>query len=79
MLRLRANGSVRPRKVTYMIDGQLAGQDTLVIENGDSIIFADLDGTVLIEHTRPASGVKYVGNGRPRGRRPRTLETSPMS
>lgn len=79
VLRLRANGSVRLRKVTYMIDGQLAGQDILVIENGDSIIFADLDGTVLIEHTRPAPGVKYVGNGRPRGRRPQTLETSPMS
>lgn len=27
--------------------------------------------------TRPAPGIKYVGNGRPRGRRPQ--KTSPMS
>jgi hypothetical protein len=26
---------------------------------------ADLDGEVLIEHTRPAPGVRYVGNGKP--------------
>ncbi|WP_134322860.1 hypothetical protein [Cumulibacter soli] len=25
---------------------------------------ADLDGEILVEHTRPASGVRYVGNGR---------------
>jgi hypothetical protein len=40
---------------------------------------ADLDGEVLIEHTRPAPGVRYVGNGRPRGPRPRTGRPSPKS
>ena len=29
------------------------------------------------EHTRPAPGVKYVGNGRPPGPRPKAPETSP--
>lgn len=73
VLRLRANGSIRLREVTYMIDGQLVGQDMLVIEDGDSIVVVDLEGAVLIEHTRPAPGVKYAGNGRPRGRRPRNV------
>jgi putative transposase len=36
---------------------------------------ADLDGEILIEHTRPAPGITYVGNGLPRGPRPRTRET----
>jgi putative transposase len=42
----------------------------LVITDGDKIIIADLQGEILIEHTHhPAPGVKYVGNGRPRGPR----------
>jgi hypothetical protein len=28
-----------------------------------------LEGKILIEHTRPEPGVRYVGNGRPRGGR----------
>jgi hypothetical protein len=47
----------------------LAGEQVLVVTDGDSITVADLDGEVLIEHTRPAPGVRYVGNGKPRGPR----------
>ncbi|BDZ53056.1 IS481 family transposase ISArsp2 [Agromyces marinus] len=79
VIKLRENGSIRLHRVTYMIDGQRAGDDVIVIEDGDAIIVADLDGTILIEHTRPAPGVKYVGNGRPRGRRPKSIPVSPMS
>ncbi len=78
-LTLRTNGSIRLRNVTYMIDGQRAGQNVHVIEHGDSITVTDPDGTLLIEHTRPAPGISYVGNGRPRGRRPRTNDVSPKS
>lgn len=78
-LKLRENGSIRLRKVTYMVDGQRAGEDVLVIEDSDTITVADHDGTVLIEHTRPAPGIMYVGNGKPRGRRPRTTAALPMS
>ncbi len=78
ILKLRGNGSIRLRKITYMVDGQRAGDDVLVIDDDDTITIADLDGTVLIEHTRPTPGIKYVGNGRPRGRRPRTTAVSPM-
>ncbi len=79
VLKLRENGSIRLRKITYMVDGQRAGEDVLVSEDGDPITVADLNGTVLIEHSRPAPGIKYVGNGKPRGRRPRTTVASPMS
>ncbi len=73
---LRGNGSIRLRGVTYMVDGQHAGEDVYVIEDTSTILVTDLDGTVLIEHTRPTPGIYYVGNGRPRGRRPRTSPKS---
>lgn len=79
VMRLRPNGAIRLRKVTYMVDGQRAGEEVLVVQDGDKILVTDLQATVLIEHTRPAPGISYVGNGRPRGRRPKTLEPSPMS
>jgi len=73
--RLRPDGAIRLRKVTYMVDGQRAGQEVLVVQDGDKILVTDLQGTILIEHTRPAPGINYVGNGRPRGRRPQTPRT----
>ena len=63
----------------YRVDGQHGFEQVLVVSDGDKIIVTDLDGEILIEHTRPAPGVTYVGNGRPRGPRPKTDETSPKS
>lgn len=65
--------------VTYKVDGGRGLQQVLVVTDGDNIIVADLDGEVLTEHTRPAPGIRYVGNGRPRGRRRNHDETSPKS
>lgn len=65
--------------VTYQVDGRLGFEQVLITVDGDTITVADLDGEVLIEHTRPAPGVKYVGNGRSRGPRPKNDKTSPMS
>lgn len=81
VVKLRQNGTIHWRKVTYMIDRRRAGQDVLVIDDGDLITVADLEGTLLIEHTRPVPGIRYVGNGKPPGRRPRTTgtEVSPKS
>lgn len=42
------------------------------------MIFDDR-GTLIVEHPWPAPGTRYVGNGKPRGRRPKTLPPSPMS
>jgi putative transposase len=55
--------------VTYKVDGRRVLEQVLVITDGDKITVADLEGEILIEHTRPAPGVTYVGNGRPRGPR----------
>lgn len=89
VMRLRPNGAIRLRKVTYMVDKRRAREEVLVVQDGDTIVITDLQGTILIGHTRPAPGISYVGNGRPRGRRPksatdpsastRTPEPSPMS
>lgn len=65
--------------VLYKVDGGRAFEQVLVVTDGDKITVADLDGEILIEHTRPAPGVKYVGNGRPRGPQPKSNEPSPMS
>jgi hypothetical protein len=62
-----------------MVGGHYGFHQVLVIVDGDKITVADLDGEILIEHTRPAPGVTYVGNGRPRGPRPKTQEPSPKS
>jgi putative transposase len=62
-----------------MVGGQYGFQHVLVIIDDDTITVADADGVVLIEHTRPAPGTTYIGNGRPRGPRPNQAETSPKS
>jgi hypothetical protein len=62
-----------------MVDVRHAFEQVLVVRNGDKIIITDLHGEVLAEHTRPAPGTNYVGNGRPRGPRPKTTEPSPKS
>ncbi|WP_425590828.1 integrase core domain-containing protein [Mycobacterium sp. AMU20-3851] len=72
-------GSIGLDSVTYRVDAQRAFQQVLVVSVDDKIIVADLDGEILIEHTKPAPGVKYVGNGQPRGPRPKTRQPSPMS
>lgn len=55
--------------VHYKVDGRRALEQVLVTTDDDQVIVTDLDGEVLIEHTRPATGVRYVGNGQPRGPR----------
>ena len=76
--KLTSAGTFMLAKVTYMVGGQHSFQQVLVIIDGGKIAVADLEGEILIEHTRPEPGVTYVGNGRPRGPRP-TAEASPKS
>jgi transposase InsO family protein len=72
-------GNITVDKVFYKIDVRHAFEQVLVITHGDNITVTDLNGEILVEHTRPAPGVTYVGNGRPSGPRPKTGETSPKS
>ena len=69
VMTLNTAGTFMLAGVTYKVDGRLACEQVLVSAEGDNITVADLDGEVLIEHTRPAPGVRYVGNGKPRGPR----------
>ena len=59
--KLTSAGSFWLAGVHYMVGGPHGFQQVLVI--------TDLEGEILIEHTRPAPGVTYVGNGQPRGLR----------
>jgi len=77
--KLTTAGSFTLAGVHYMVGGRHGLQQVLIITKYDRITVADLDGEVLIEHTRPAAGVIYVGNGRPRGPRPASADTSPKS
>lgn len=77
--KLMSNGSFALDGVHYMVGGPHGFQQVLIVTEDDKITVADLDGEILIEHTRPAPGVKYVGNGRPRGTRPKNPGTSPKS
>jgi transposase InsO family protein len=72
-------GTIHLDSVTYRVDAQRAFQQVLAVTVDDQIIITDLQGEVLAEHTRPAPGIRYVGNGRPRGPRPRTGRPSPKS
>ena len=76
-------GTIRVDNVTYKIDVDHAFRQVLVVSDGDqpgdTITITDLEGEILAEHTRPAPGIGYVGNGRPRGRRPKNPEVSPKS
>lgn len=55
--------------VHYKVDARYGLQRVLVIVDNNNITVADLEGEILIEHTRPEPGITYVGNGRPRGPR----------
>jgi transposase InsO family protein len=77
--KLTTAGTFMLDKVHYKVDGRRALEEVLVLTDGDKIIVTDLNGEILIEHTRPGLEVTYVGNGRPRGPQSRTSQTSPMS
>jgi putative transposase len=77
--RLTSAGTFMLGSVRYLVGGQHGLQQVLVIVDGDHITVADLDGEILIEYTRPAQGITYVGNGRSPGSRPGNSEKSPKS
>lgn len=77
--RLNSAGVFMLNNVQYKVDGRRGFEQVLVITEGNKITVADLHGEILIEHSRPAPGVTYVGNHRPPGHRPKPPEVSPKS
>jgi hypothetical protein len=76
---LSSAGTFMLHSVHYKVHGQRAFQQVLVVTDDNKITVTDLHGEILIEHTRPAPDVKYVGNGRPRGGGHKTPAPSPKS
>jgi putative transposase len=76
-------GTIHVDKVFYKVDVDHAFQQVLLISDGnqagDKIVITNLEGELLAEHTRPAPGIRYVGNGRRPGTRPRNPGVSPKS
>ncbi|NUR98545.1 MAG: transposase family protein [Kribbellaceae bacterium] len=74
--KLSSAGALYLNKVQYLVGAQYGFQQVLVITNGDkpgdTITVTNLDGEILIEHTRPAPGTAYVGNARPPGPSPKS-------
>lgn len=68
---LTSAGVFMMNKVFYNVGARHGFKQVLVISHGnnvgDKLTITDLQGEILIEHTRPAPGITYVGNGRPRG------------
>ena len=77
--RLTGNGTFMLAGVQYRVSGQYGFQEVLTIVDGDTITVVDPQGEILIEHTRPAPGVTYVGTGQPSGPRPKSQPPSPKS
>jgi transposase InsO family protein len=76
-------GTIALDSVTYKVDVDHAFEHVLVVtadsRTGARILITDLDGEILAEHTKPAPGITYVGNGRPPGTRPKNPAASPKS
>jgi putative transposase len=77
--KLTSHGSFYLNKVHYTLGAEHASTQVLVLTDRDKITVVNLHGEILTELTRPAPGVTYVGNGRPRGTRPKNPDLSPKS
>ena len=71
------NGSIKARGTTFNISYPLRGQHVYVVYEPAGLMVFDDRGTLIVEHLWPPPGVRYVGNGKPRG--PKKGRVSPMS
>lgn len=64
---------VQVRLTRFHIIRALAGQTVYLVETTDYLLIFDHQGTQLMQPRWPRPGVRYVGSGRPRGRRPKSI------
>ena len=67
--RIRDNGTVFARRALFQTSRTLAGAIAYLVEEEHALMVFDYQGTLIIEHPWPKPGTRYVGSGRPRGRR----------
>ena len=83
--RIRANDTVSPGSITFLVSRAHAGCDVEITQDPDTVVFATPDGQVLVQHTRPAPGVTHVSThgpdptNSPGGRGRKKTRLSPMS
>jgi len=77
--KINSAGVINIDKVFYKLDVDHAFKQALVITDGDRFTVTDFDGEILGELTRAEPGIRYVGNGRPPGTRPKNPDLSPKS
>lgn len=74
--RVKSNGAIDIKGVTYQIARELAGETVYIATPVEGVWIYDHTGTLLLTHPWPGPGVKHVSNGRPRGsgaRRPENI------
>ena len=71
------NGLIKARGCIFNVSHPMRGKDVFVLHEAAGIMVFDEHGTLIVEHLWPPPGIKYVGNGKPRG--PKKKEVSPMS
>lgn len=69
-------GTVSLNKINFQIGLAYKHQPVHAVWNTQGIIFVSTDGEIISEHPWPPPGTTYIGNGKPRGRKP---EPSPKS
>ena len=77
MRKLTSQGIFTLDNVRYLVDVQRGFDDVLVVQDENQIMVVDFNGEILLETTRPAPGITYVG--RLQGSRPKIRGLSPKS
>jgi transposase InsO family protein len=71
--RIRDTGSVVVRSIRFQTSRTLAGSTAYIVEEEQSVLIFDHQGTLIAEYPWPAPGTKYVASGQRRGRKPKTI------
>ncbi|MGP5655955.1 DDE-type integrase/transposase/recombinase [Candidatus Corynebacterium faecigallinarum] len=80
-----ARGYASFRGVRFQMGSRHARSEVKVAWDPEFIVFAEMDGTVIVAHEHPPEGTTYVSNGVPQGRPQKTIkpqdsgEVSPKS
>ena len=69
---IHLNGTIKARGIWFNVSSPIRGHEVYVIYEREALMVFDTRGTLIIEHPWPAPGVRYVGNGKPRGPRKTT-------
>jgi len=61
------NGSNKARSCIFNVSYLTRRKDVYLVYESTGIMIFDSRGTIIAEHDRLPPGIKYIGNGKPRG------------